>query len=61
MTDPIVVRFLTRINIGQFWTKKEIKEVSNSISDIGGEIKDIYVNALKDPIIRLKNKIKKKY
>ena len=55
MKSPIV-RFLTRINYGNFWTKKEIHEVSDSIYGIGGEVKDIYVNALKDPIIRLAGK-----
>jgi hypothetical protein len=52
MKSPIV-RFLTQINFGNFWTKKEIKEVSDSIYKIGDEVNDIYVNALKDPIKRL--------
>ena len=55
MKSPIV-RFLTQINYGNFWTKKEIHVVSNSIYDIGDNVKDIYVNALKNPIRRKVNK-----
>lgn len=58
--EPIVVKFLSKINLGDFWTEKEIREVSDSISDIGGEIKNIYENALKDPIVRLKDKVAKR-